>query len=361
MNKKERIKYALGAFLIALMFFSIATVGFFRDEFNITYHYGFDGKYETAKVARGYLKNPLTPGRYGYLFDGWYYDDLFGNEILYDFEAEPVKRDLELTAHWRPFETEAKLYPNGGRCETDRMILRYGEEYTLPTPTRTGYYFAGWMGFVNTEFSSGIWSAPYAEVAFTAKWSKIRPGSAVKMGRYEQDGRSDNGREEIEWIVLDVVDGNYLLVSRYILDSVKLYDQKPMPSDGWRDTNLRAWLNSDFLDSVFTGEEKSIILEYSDVKLGTSDRVFLLSETETFFLVGDDIEGRPTAYAKEKGFSANTYSSFGDTDWWIRAKKKSTCTRAAYSSGSLAGPYGLRPAILLSGEAYDRIFMREEG
>ena len=83
-------------------------------------------------------------------------------------------------------------------------------------------------------------------------------GSFVTFGRYEQDGNPDNGTEKIEWIVLDVQDGKCLLLSRYCLDS------KPYHSKGktitWKDSALRKWLNSDFLDSAFLPAEQEVFL-----------------------------------------------------------------------------------------------------
>ena len=47
-------------------------------------------------------------------------------------------------------------------------------------------------------------------------------GNIVAFGRYEQDNDLTNGPEPIEWIVLDVVDGEKtkaLLLSKYGLDA----------------------------------------------------------------------------------------------------------------------------------------------
>ena len=47
---------------------------------------------------------------------------------------------------------------------------------------------------------------------------RFKVGDIITFGEYEQDGNIINGKEPIEWIVADSNDGNYLLVSRYILD-----------------------------------------------------------------------------------------------------------------------------------------------
>ncbi|WP_330624619.1 InlB B-repeat-containing protein, partial [Anaerostipes sp.] len=43
---------------------------------------------------------PEAPVREGYIFDGWYYTDKEGNEVLWDFE-EPVYENMMLKARWK--------------------------------------------------------------------------------------------------------------------------------------------------------------------------------------------------------------------------------------------------------------------
>lgn len=81
---------------------------------------------------------------------------------------------------------------------------------------------------------------------------------SIKFGKYEQDNNLDNGKEDIEWIVLDKSNNQLLLLSKYILDNVP-YNEK----NGfivWKDSTLRNWLNTSFYDSTFNDEEKSAIL-----------------------------------------------------------------------------------------------------
>ena len=43
---------------------------------------------------------PTDPAREGYVFEGWYYTDREGNEVLWDFE-EPVYENITLKARWK--------------------------------------------------------------------------------------------------------------------------------------------------------------------------------------------------------------------------------------------------------------------
>ena len=171
----------------------------------------------------------------------------------------------------------------------------------------------------------------------------VRVGRFVAYGRYEQDNNLQNGAEPIEWIVLDVRDGKALLLSRYALDN-KPYHTEEMTYASWKNCSLRTRLNSDFMNTAFSGDEqKSILLtgvnnsdslEYEDHDYNedgtggfaytavsgenTQDYVFLLSCYETDLYAALLPACRPTLYA-----AANGLAEWGDPeprwcDWWLR-------------------------------------------
>ena len=86
---------------------------------------------------------------------------------------------------------------------------------------------------------------------------------------YEQDGNTANGKEPIEWIVLDKSGGNtYLLLSLYVLDSAKWSDGtekgsgalKERGSITYEDSSIRTFLNEKFSPAAFGDEELKYIL-----------------------------------------------------------------------------------------------------
>jgi len=83
-------------------------------------------------------------------------------------------------------------------------------------------------------------------------------GTTVLFGQYEQDGKEENGAESIEWIVLDQKGNKRLLLSRYGIDRQR-YNKQAMGTC-WEDCSLRYWLNSDFLNTAFSEEEKQALL-----------------------------------------------------------------------------------------------------
>lgn len=112
--------------------------------------------------------------------------------------------------------------------------------------------------------------------------------STVTFGSYEQDNNTDNGKEPIDWLVLDIEDNSCLHVSKDILDVQKVMHWQTKIS--WEKCELRAWLNKEFLTAAFAEEEQAEIQE-SDLDNGnnrTRDRVFLLSFDEVGQYFPDD-------------------------------------------------------------------------
>ena len=165
-----------------------------------------------------------------------------------------------------------------------------------------------------------------------------KAGSIVTFGRYEQDNKTENGQEEIEWVVLDYDEKGKktLLLSRYGLD-VKPYNEKEEATT-WSKCTLRTWLNDSFLNTAFTTEERNAILltdvDNSSVQGygawstsggdNSQDKVFLLSyaEANKYFGVttgsNDNTQSRvePTAYAIKQG----AYTAGGTAaGWWLRS------------------------------------------
>ena len=362
MDKKERKRLLKGVIVMALFFCAIASIGWTKQEFAITYFYGFDGKYETHIVNKGYIEDPLDPGRFGYVFDGWYYTDKQGNEILFDFESERVTTDLELTAHWKPYETEFHFDAMGGECETDFMLVPYGSEVTLPTPERKGYHFIGWMSAQRWMYPmSRIWENPIEKLHFYACWSKFPAGTSYFIGEYEQNIAIYEDeklvgweKEPLEWVPIDKKDGKYLLVTKYIIDTRSL-GSKPGQVH-WAQSDVRKWLNGEFYNTVFTDEERAMICDFTDEELGTTDKVFLLSIEESKLLCGSDLYANGTEYAYEKGLEdpMNCLEMTIDEEtlffygWMTRSfddyKNWHICG-GALGTPSAYKPAGIRPAI----------------
>ncbi len=170
-----------------------------------------------------------------------------------------------------------------------------------------------------------------AEDEFIA-YKAAEPGEPVFFGRWEQDNDALNGPESIEWIVLDRIDGQLLLLSSACLAGMA-YNSESFAPVTWESCSLRAWLNGEFFERAFTDGERAMIPyaenENPDHSIAetpggrnTVDRVFLLSETDTvIYLSGNDrreMIGR--AYASEAARQGGLETDEeGFSAWWLRS------------------------------------------
>ena len=156
----------------------------------------------------------------------------------------------------------------------------------------------------------------------------IKVGSYIKFGTYEQDNNTSNGKEDIEWLVLEVKDGKALVISKYAIDC-KPYNTS-YTAVTWETCTLRKWLNNDFINAAFSADEKAMIptVTVSADKIpdystnpgnATQDQVFLLSITEAnkYFSSDSARQCKPTEFAVAGGAYVN--SSNGNCWWWLRS------------------------------------------
>ena len=87
--------------------------------------------------------------------------------------------------------------------------------------------------------------------------TEIRIGDTVNFGWYEQDNNTGNGKEEIEWLVLDKEGKDILLMSYYALDCQQYNTINEDVT--WETCSLRKWLNNDFLNTAFDTDQQSMI------------------------------------------------------------------------------------------------------
>lgn len=159
------------------------------------------------------------------------------------------------------------------------------------------------------------------------KLKVAKAGDYIFFGKYEQDNNTSNGKEDVEWLVLEVKDGKALVISKYALDC-KPYDTSDTDVT-WETCTLRKWLNNDFLGAAFSADEKAMIptITVSADKNpecsttpgnATQDQVFLLSITEVnkYSSSASARQCEPTDFAVTNGAWE---SDSGNCWWWLRS------------------------------------------
>ena len=161
------------------------------------------------------------------------------------------------------------------------------------------------------------------------EFNGVKLRDIIHIGTYEQDNVLENGKEAIEWVVLDIKDGRALVISKCALDQKKMHPT--YDSITWENCATRQWLNSDFINSAFTDAERAKIVptdlavdpepEFNDPNSSympgnpTTDKVFFLSVTEAnrYFINDADRACMLTPYAATKEVNKGEYAY-----WWLR-------------------------------------------
>ena len=175
----------------------------------------------------------------------------------------------------------------------------------------------------------------------------VQKGGYITLGKYEQDNDLSNGKEEIEWLVLDVEDGKALVISKHALDYQPYNDVKEQTM--WEICSLRTWLNNDFCNNAFSQDEKTQIAFTTipndmngkhNAEFDTMDKVFVLSVTEAkkYFDSDDLRKCNPTEYAIAQGSIVK--NSEGNCSWWLRTIDSTyMSSAAAVTAGNTWGGY----------------------
>lgn len=127
---------------------------------------------------------------------------------------------------------------------------------------------------------------------------------SVKFGTYG---------ENIEWLVIDKNDDTALLLSKKILDC-KNYNEENTEVT-WENSDLRKWLNDEFINTAFTSEEQKLLCDMSayESEFIKGDKVSLLkvSMCKKYFDAKVDskqnkkLTAKATDYAKNSGLECD--------------------------------------------------------
>ena len=227
------------------------------------------------------------------------------------------------------------------------------------------------------------------DLADLSNLADAKTGDIITFGAYEQDNKTKNGKEPIQWIVLSNDGKEIFAVSKYVLDCQPYNTEDKGVT--WETCTLRKWLNNDFYDAAFSSAEKNSIKtstlknnnnDLYDTPGGkdTKDKVFLLSLDE---VVNSDYGFEDvkydkaricaaTEYAKAQGCSSvekmlseeawkkDCATADGEPSciWWLRSPGgEDRCASFGDLSGQINKAYdgvvfakriGVRPAIRIS-------------
>ncbi len=176
--------------------------------------------------------------------------------------------------------------------------------------------------------------------------SGIKKGDTFKFGYYEQDNNTENGKEEIEWLVLEVEGNKAFVISKYALDC-QPYNTTDTGVT-WEYCTLRIWLNNSFYNTAFNSLHQALIETVSvsadknprfDTNPGnaTNDKVFLLSYSEVKNIGSPLMQCQGTAYCNAKGAYTDEKGIFR----WLRSPGENQNYAACFNNRTLYAGGGL--------------------
>ena len=102
---------------------------------------------------------------------------------------------------------ERVIYSNGSYSNGD---IKYS--YYIDTQNNS-------LNFENSTYYFLIQVSGLSQSSSNSSIGGVSVGDIVTFGSYEQDNNLSNGKEAIEWLVLDIQDGKALLLSKYGLET----------------------------------------------------------------------------------------------------------------------------------------------
>jgi uncharacterized repeat protein (TIGR02543 family) len=117
---------------------------------------------------------PSDPTKSGYVFAGWYLDAGLTNQAVFPNFAHGQLASFNLYAKWTTgtyLLTFSYNGATGGNGSPSASFTTGGSAIALPTPTKTGYTFAGW--FAEPGFTTQVSGpqSPTVDATLYAKWT----------------------------------------------------------------------------------------------------------------------------------------------------------------------------------------------
>ena len=184
------------------------------------------------------------------------------------------------------------------------------------------------VGLISNVYNKAV-RQPRESAQEIEEIGRAQVGDIVRFGRYETNYLTP-GDERIDWIVLDIKDGNVLLISRDALAGGTYHAKHEEIS--WADSDMHSILNEQMYPKLFSEGEMAYIADNPE----TGDKLSLLSALEADKYFTDDYSRQvvPTSVAIKEGTNLNSRSKVNYWDekgyraswWWLRSDEKGITT-----------------------------------
>ncbi|MBS7404023.1 MAG: InlB B-repeat-containing protein, partial [Eubacteriales bacterium] len=199
-----------------------------------------------------------TPTRTGYTFNGWFTAQTDGSKVESSTTVKTASNHT-IYAHWKEATYTITFNPNGGSVSPTTKNVTYNSTYgDLPTPTKTGYTFNGWIGknlfnkditpYKSNHYLRGADGVEVSYEAYHIYQIVVTPGLTLTI--------KNSGQSNAPGFAYYTANGTYISGQNYATNSTVT-------------TTVPA--NASFLRfSVNHGESYRLDLHYFQIELGSS-------------------------------------------------------------------------------------------
>ncbi len=139
-----------------------------------------DGTYALTVTYGKAIGEMPVPTKTGYTFAGWV--DAEGNVVTAE-TVYNVAGDSTVTAQWTVNTYTITLNPGSGSLKDKTVEVTYGEAVgKLPTPSRDGYYFSGWVDEDGNKYTEDTIYNVAGDITLKALWWRAGDPSSPATG-----------------------------------------------------------------------------------------------------------------------------------------------------------------------------------
>ena len=190
------------------------------------------------------------------------------------------------------------------------------------------------------------------------------PGDTVTFGKFETDGKTENGDDPLTWTVLEKKNNKMTLITEQSIAAMRFHFNSKETC--WEKSSLRAWLNGTFVTSAFDENESAFLCKNTVINQAnpeypypdnpaTQDKVYILSLSEATKYYST--AGERKAACSDASAPSTYTDRFGNCSWWLRTPGARLTSAVCVDCSGQTSPIGydcykndqigVRPVIVL--------------
>mgnify|MGYP003307924501 CR=1 FL=1 len=236
-----------------------------------------------------------NPQRTGYTFVGWTGTDLAQPATTVTIPTGSYG-DRTYTANWEANTYSVSFDPAGGSTTITDATYTYDESFTLPTPQRDAYTFAGWYN--GTQKISGDTWKTASNVTLVAKWAPITYKITYNLGKVPASNPNKKlYNVESDTFALSNLSYDHCVFEGWYSDSNFTNKVTEIPKGTWKNLTLYAkWDIQTFTieydwnggDEVTSAKKTYTVLDLP-ISLSTPQK----NEHSFYYWAQDELDGEP--------------------------------------------------------------------